>query len=200
MDQGYDYDKVHDLLCEFGLTAPIRKHGEAVKERREDASRKAHRWVVERTLRGRNMFNRILVICVGNICRSPMAEALLGRQLSAYPQMSVTSAGIGALVGYPADETAQALLLKQGIDISTHRARQLNSAMLRQADLVLVMEAEHKRAIDMIDPSVRGKIYRLGEWGGFDISDPYRQPREAFEECLRLIQRGVADWSAKLIL
>jgi protein-tyrosine phosphatase len=129
-----------------------------------------------------------------------MAEALLARQLNAQPQMSVTSAGIGALVGYPADETAQDLLLEHGIDISSHRARQLNSAMLRQADLVLVMEAEHKRAIEMIDPSARGKIYRLGEWGGFDIPDPYRQPREAFEESLRLIQRSVTDWSAKLIL
>ena len=114
--------------------------------------------------------------------------------------MSVTSAGITALVGYPADEIAQALLLEQGIDISAHRARQLTGAMLRQTDLVLVMETGHKRAIEMIDPSARGKIYRLGEWGGFDIPDPYRQPRAAFEESLRLIQRGVMDWSAKLVL
>ena len=146
------------------------------------------------------MFNYILIVCMGNICRSPMGEALLIRQLSAQPQMSVTSAGITALVGYPADEIAQALLLEQGIDISAHRARQLTGAMLRQTDLVLVMETGHKRAIEMIDPSARGKIYRLGEWGGFDIPDPYRQPRAAFEESLRLIQRGVMDWSAKLVL
>jgi len=146
------------------------------------------------------MFNYILIVCMGNICRSPMGEALLIRQLSAQPQMSVTSAGISALVGYPADEIAQALLLELGIDISAHRARQLTSAMLRQTDLVLVMETSHKRAIEMIDPSARGKIYRLGEWGGFDIPDPYRQPRAAFEESLRLIQRGVMDWSTKLVL
>ena len=45
LDQGYNYDEVRDRLCEFGLTTPIRKHGEAAKERREDASRKSHRWV-----------------------------------------------------------------------------------------------------------------------------------------------------------
>ena len=144
------------------------------------------------------MFNHILIVCMGNICRSPMGEALMIRQLSAQPQMSVTSAGITALVGYPADETTQALLLEQGIDISAHRARQLTGAMLRQTDLILVMETGHKRAIEMIDPSARGKIYRLGEWGGFDIPDPYRQPRQAFEQSLQLIQRGVTDWSAKL--
>ena len=146
------------------------------------------------------MFNRILIVCMGNICRSPMGEALLARQLSAQPQMSVTSAGITALVGYPADEIAQALLLEQGIDISAHRARQLTGAMLRQTDLVLVMEAGHKRAIETIEPSARGKIYRLGEWGGFDIPDPYRQPRQAFEQSLQLIQQGIVDWLVKLAL
>ncbi|MFO1433673.1 MAG: low molecular weight protein-tyrosine-phosphatase [Candidatus Competibacteraceae bacterium] len=146
------------------------------------------------------MFSQILIVCTGNICRSPMAEALLARKLSAYSQINVTSAGISALVGYPADETAQTLLLEQRIDISTHRARQLTSLMLRQVDLVLVMETGQKRAIDTIDPSARGKVYRLGEWGGFDIPDPYRRPRAAFEGALQLIQQGVTDWSAKLIL
>ncbi len=112
--------------------------------------------------------------------------------------MMVASAGLGALVGHPADEMAQELLLEQGIDISAHRARQLTSAMLRQADLVLVMEAEYKKAIESLDPCARGKVYRLGEWGNFDILDPYRQSREVFEHALQLIQQGVADWSSKL--
>ena len=144
------------------------------------------------------MFNRILIICMGNICRSPMGEALLARRLQEYSEMMVASAGLGALVGHPADKMAQELLLEQGIDISAHRARQLTSAMLRQADLVLVMEAEYKKAIEALDPCARGKVYRLGEWGNFDIPDPYRQSREVFEHALQLIQQGVADWSSKL--
>ncbi len=127
-----------------------------------------------------------------------MGEALLARQLAGLAGMTVESAGISALVGYPADETAQDLLLEQGIDISAHRARQLTEALLRQADLVLVMETAQKKAIAALDPSARGKVYRLGEWNNTDILDPYRQSRTAFEEALRLIQQGVADWSAKL--
>lgn len=127
-----------------------------------------------------------------------MAEALLARRVAGRPEMAVESAGIDALSGHPADETAQTLLREQGIDIAAHRARQLTSALLRQADLVLVMENEHKKLIESLDPSARGKIYRLGEWSDTDIPDPYRQPRAAFEEALRLIQQGVADWSAKL--
>ena len=129
-----------------------------------------------------------------------MGAALLARRLAGHPEVTVESAGIGALVGHPADETARALLLEQGIDISGHRARQLTSALLRQADLVLVMEAEHKKAIEALDPSARGKVYRLGEWSNFDIPDPYQQSREVFEHALRLIQQGVVDWSSKLDL
>ena len=61
-------------------------------------------------------------------------------------------------------------------------------------DLVLVMEAGHKRAIDDADPTARGKVYRLGEWQDKDIDDPYRKPKAAYEEALIGIQAGVASW------
>ena len=144
------------------------------------------------------MIRHILVVCVGNICRSPMAEALLQRALRGQDGFTVESAGLGALVGHPASEYSQELMLEMGLDISEHRARQIHPDMVRDADLVLVMEAGHKRAIDDADPTARGKVYRLGEWQDKDVDDPYRQPREAYERALEDIQEGIRLWIEKL--
>ena len=144
------------------------------------------------------MIRHILVVCVGNICRSPMAEALLRRELRGQDGFTVESAGLGALVGHAASEHSVTLMDEFGLDISGHRARQLHPDMVRDADLVLVMEAGHKRAIDDADVTARGKVYRLGEWQDTDIDDPYRQEREAYEDALRDIQAGVASWVEKI--
>lgn len=140
----------------------------------------------------------VLVVCVGNICRSPMAEAMLQQALDDKLDISVTSAGIGALEDFPADGHSIQLMQERGLDISGHRARQLTADMITATDLILVMEAGHKRAIDEQDPTARGKIYRLCEWRDREIPDPYRQARKAFEEALVLIEKGVQDWADKI--
>ena len=144
------------------------------------------------------MIRRILVVCVGNICRSPMAEALLRRDLRGQDGFSVESAGLGALVGHPASEHSVALMEELGLDIRGHRARQIHPDMVAESDLVLVMEAGHRRAIDDADPTARGKVHRLGEWQDIDIDDPYRRERSAYEDALRDIQAGVASWVEKI--
>lgn len=126
-----------------------------------------------------------------------MAEAVLKHAL-APSGITVASAGLGALVDYPADEHALTLMQQRDLDISAHRARQLTAELLAEADLVLVMEKAHKRAIEQNEPTARGKIYRLGEWQDQDIPDPYRQPIEAFEDALALIDAAVASWLPKL--
>lgn len=138
------------------------------------------------------MFNRILVVCVGNICRSPMAEALLASRLANLGlHCRVESAGLAALVGKPADPLAQALMRERGLDVSGHRARQLVPALVSAADLVLVMDPAQQRAVEAMLPAARGRVQRLGRWGGFDVPDPYRQDRAAFEQALAMIERGV---------
>ena len=144
------------------------------------------------------MIRHILVVCVGNICRSPMAEALLKSALREHNEITVESAGLGALVGHPAADCAVELMDEMGEDISAHRARQIHPDMVAAADLVLVMEAGHKRAIDDADPTARGKVYRLGEWQDKDIDDPYRQPKAAFADALEDIKDGVSLWVEKI--
>ena len=127
-----------------------------------------------------------------------MAEALLRDALKGREEVVVESAGLGALVGEPASGFSVELMQERGLDISGHRAQQLTPELITRADLILVMESGHRRAIDANEPTARGKLYRLGEWQDLEIPDPYRQPREAFEETLKLIDKGVADWVERL--
>ena len=140
------------------------------------------------------MIDRVLVVCVGNICRSPMAEALLRARLGRRPRFTVSSAGVSALVGHPADPAALELMREKNIDISGHRARQVTPDLVAAHDLVLVMERGHEAAVLSIAPQARGKVHCIGKFGKFDVPDPYRQPRAAFEEALRLVERGIDDY------
>lgn len=140
----------------------------------------------------------MLLVCVGNICRSPMAEALMRDALKGSPEIGVSSAGLGALVGYPAAAHSLTLMSKRGLDISAHRARQITDDLIREADLILVMETGHKGAIDLQDPTARGKVHRLCEWQDQDIADPHRQPIKAFEAALVQIDLGVRSWADKI--
>ena len=129
-----------------------------------------------------------------------MAEGLLKHQLAQLTKTNhfVTSAGLNALVGHKADEKACQVLMQKGIDISSHRASQLNSVMVRKADLILVMETLHKEAIEDNEPGARGKVFRLGEWGKFEIADPYQKDLSIFENSAFLIEQGISQWLTKL--
>ncbi len=135
-----------------------------------------------------------------NVCRSPMAEGLLKEALSAYGKedFNISSVGLGACVDYPPDPHACQLLLKKNIDISDYRARQLTKDMIRNADIILVMESSHKTTIEKLDHCAKGKVFRLGHWGNFDIPDPYRKNISAFIASLNLIERGISDWLHRL--
>lgn len=146
------------------------------------------------------MFNNILIVCTGNICRSPVAEQLFQQQLgdSTSSTVRVSSAGIGALLNQPADATVQAMMLERGIDLSGHRARQLTTEQLRQADLVLVMEKHQRQAVIDMDPTARGKTFLLGHWIDAEIPDPYQRGEKAHREAIGLIVAATAPWLEKL--
>ena len=83
------------------------------------------------------------------------------------------------------------LLADRGIDISSHRARQLTGPLVEAFDLVLVMEARQVRLVEALSPAARGRTRPVGARGGFDVPDPYGGDREDFLRALRLIERGL---------
>ena len=138
------------------------------------------------------MITSVLVVCVGNICRSPTGERLLKRAL---PEKRVASAGLSALKGYPADQTASEVAARHGLSLEGHHAQQLTASMCRDFDLILVMEKRHIEQVSRIDPAARGKTMLLGHWlNQQEIADPYRKSREAFEEVYGLLENATQKW------
>ncbi|WP_018935583.1 low molecular weight protein-tyrosine-phosphatase [Thioalkalivibrio sp. ALJ24] len=145
------------------------------------------------------MFERILVVCTGNICRSPVGEALLRRHA---PKRHIGSAGLGALVGEGVAPQARALAEADGLDVSAHSARQLTSSLLEQSDLVLVMTDGQRQAIGRNHPRALGKTMRFGHWldegRGRDIPDPYGKSDDAFREVHVLLTEAARGWAERL--
>ncbi|MBN3163309.1 protein tyrosine phosphatase [Pectobacterium brasiliense] len=138
------------------------------------------------------MFDSILVVCVGNICRSPTGERLLKQ---AFPTKNISSAGLGALVGKPADSTAADVASQHNLSLDGHEAQQLTSALCRQYDLILVMEKGHIDGVCRIAPEVRGKTMLFGRWlNQQEIADPYRKSREAFEFVYLQLEQSAQKW------
>lgn len=111
---------------------------------------------------------------------------------------TVSSAGLGALVGKPADAHACDLMAAKGSPIEQHRARQINAALVKENDLILVMTQRQKQELESQYPSARGRVFRFCHWSGQDVADPYQQDRAAFVSALVLIEQGVADWQRRL--
>jgi protein-tyrosine phosphatase len=142
------------------------------------------------------VFNRIVVICDGNICRSPTAAALLQQGA---PERQISSAGLVALVGRDMDAMARNIAEENGVMCPAHHARQIDDAIASHADLLLVMEMRQRNEMMQRFPAASGKIFLLGHWsGGEDIPDPYRRDRETFEHVYRLLERGSREWLARL--
>ncbi|WP_085584501.1 MULTISPECIES: low molecular weight protein-tyrosine-phosphatase [unclassified Pseudomonas] len=144
------------------------------------------------------MFKKILVVCVGNICRSPTAELLL-RDALAPAGVTVASAGLSARVGEAMEASARQVVEEHGHSAEGFRARQITSDIVNDADLVLVMEKEHVKQVLKIASHARGKVFLLGKWQSErEIPDPYRQGKAAFIHAHALIEDAVCSWAQRL--
>lgn len=142
------------------------------------------------------MFGPVLVVCVGNICRSPLGERALKSHL---PDLEVSSAGLAALVGHAADETAASVAAESGLSLEGHAARQMTAELGAKHQLILVMEPGHRSEIMRRFPQLSGRTMLFDQWTrARGISDPYRKPIEFHREVRDQILKAAAAWATRL--
>ncbi len=121
---------------------------------------------------------KLLFVCTGNTCRSPMAAAI-ARRLAAergLRQLQVASAGTGAVDGSTASDGALLVSLEQGLDLNEHRSRPLTPSLVKEADLILAMGPGHLERVAQLGGAAKAHLltdYALGAPSGRQVSDPY---------------------------
>jgi protein-tyrosine phosphatase len=135
----------------------------------------------------------VLVICHGNLCRSPFAAAVLGRAL---PALTIASAGLAAGEGGAADPSAACAAARRGISLGAPRTRRVGAAELRGADLVLGMEGRHVEAALLLAPERRGRVRLLGEFlpaPPYTIPDPWGRDDAVFDQVFERIELAAQE-------
>src|ERR1019366_2380653 len=129
----------------------------------------------------------ILVVCTGNICRSPMGAALLKHALAGQPEplrsLRVASAGVASRTGEPASANAVTALKKVGIDLKAHSSRPVTQELLDRSILVLCMTESHRDIIELTASPVPPRMHLFreftGDMGNLEIPDPYGMALQA---------------------
>ena len=132
------------------------------------------------------MPKKILFVCTGNTCRSPLAEGLLKKmaQDSLIP-LEVQSAGLAAFAGVPATPEAVEAAKEKGVDISAHQSQPLGKNLVMESDMIVTMTVKHKEMIVKKMPPLEPKVSLLSELAGegaVDVEDPVGHPLEVYRQ------------------
>lgn len=135
---------------------------------------------------------KILFVCTGNTCRSPIAQGLFQKMVGYNHEYDVASAGLHAVLGLAASSLSLAVLAEQGIDFSRFRSQPVTSSLIEQATHVFTMTQNHLRELIRLYPQHQKKFFLLNE--GIttnDISDPIGGNLETYQECCETIQHAL---------
>jgi len=143
----------------------------------------------------------VVLVCTGNTCRSPMAEAilkdLLAKKGNGLETVTVMSAGVAASDGAMASTQAVDVMEQRGLDLNNHQSRPLSDAVVDRADIILTMTRGHRAAILAAWPDRIDQVHTLRRDGG-DIADPVGSPRDVYQQCADQIERELMAWIAGL--
>lgn len=152
----------------------------------------------------RNPLKRVMFVCMGNICRSPLAEAYARKRFAELGlAIGIASAGtIGHHEGEPADAGAMAIAVGAGLDLSSHRARRVRDDDLANSDLILALDDRNLHDLLARAPAHSHKLKRLLDFapacGHRDVPDPYGESQAVFAHSLELIRMGIDGLAAHL--
>ncbi|UCG50400.1 MAG: low molecular weight protein arginine phosphatase [Candidatus Latescibacterota bacterium] len=149
---------------------------------------------------------KLLFVCSGNTCRSPLAEGIAKKLLpkELLNEIEISSAGSSALEGSPASSQAVRVAGNHSIDLTNHSSTLLNRTLVKDVNLIITMGSKHKKTVGVIEPTALDYTYLLtdfcdGEEG--DIADPigmgmggYEETYEVLENCVRELMKKIESF------